>query len=136
MNLNFYKIRMLRLCNNLSLMIKHQNYLNYRIINVEVDKICRKFDGRIKKNCSLNKLWLKLRIDSSKLNFVLKILQIHMNKVVLIVSHFPKMLMCVKWINRYFIVFFIFVVRRSVSSWKSSFVWFFYIIYWVLIKCL
>ena len=109
-NSNFYKIRMLRLCNNLSSMIKHQNDLNYRMINVEVNKACRKFDDRMKKNCSLNKLWSKFRIDSSKFNSVLKIFKIHMNEIVFIVSHFSEMLICVKRINRYFIVFFMLII--------------------------
>ena len=56
MNSNFYKIRMLRLCSNFSSMIEYRNDLNYRIINVEIDKIFRKFDDKMKKNCFLNKL--------------------------------------------------------------------------------
>ena len=55
MNSDFCKVRMLRLCNNFLSMIEHRNDLNYQMINVEIDKICRKLDDRIKKNCSLNK---------------------------------------------------------------------------------
>ena len=120
MNSNFYKIRMLRLCNNFPSIIEHRNNLNYWMINVEIDKTCRKFNDKIKKNCSLNKFWSKFWIDSSKFNSVLKIFKIHINKIVFIMSHFSKMLMCVKWVNRYFIVFFMLVIRRFMFSWKSS----------------
>ena len=55
MNLNFYKTRILRLCNNFSLIIEYRNDLNYRMINVEINKICCKLDDKMKKNCFLNK---------------------------------------------------------------------------------
>ena len=116
MNLNFYKICMLRLCSNLPSMIEHRNDLKYRMINVKVNKTCRKPDDKMKKNYSLNKFWSKLRIDSPKLNSVLKIFKTHINEIVLIVLHFPKILMCIKRVNCYFIVFLMLIIRRSVSS--------------------
>ena len=108
--LNFNKIKMLRLCSNLSLMINHQKNLKYCMINIKVDKVCRAIDEIIKKNYFLNKIWLKLCRDSSKLNFVLIILKTHKNKTMLIILHFLKMIMCVKRVNRYFIVFLMLVI--------------------------
>ena len=137
MKSNFDKIKMLRLCNDLSLIRNHQKDLKYCIINMKVDKTCPAIDDTMKKNCSLNKIWLKLRRGSSKFNFVLTILKTHKNETILIVSHFSKMFMCVKRVNRYFIVFPIFIISRFViSSPKLSSVWYFYMIWWILIKFL
>ena len=47
--LNFDKIKMLRLCNDLSFMMNHQKDLKYYIINMKVDKACRAIDDTIKK---------------------------------------------------------------------------------------
>ena len=114
--LNFNKIKMLRLCSDLSFIINYWKDLKYYMINIKVDKAYRAIDDIMKKNCFSNKIWLKLRRDSSKLNFVLTILKTHKNKTMLIISHFSEMLMCVKQVNRYFIVFFIFVISRSVIA--------------------
>ena len=105
MKLDFDKIKMLRLCNDLSLMMNYQKDLKSCIINMKVDKTYHAIDDIIKKDCLFNKIWLKLRRNNSKLNFVLTILKAHKNNAMLIVSHFSEMLMCVKRVNRYFIVF-------------------------------
>ena len=129
MRSNFNKIKMLRLYNDFSLMINHRKKLKYRIINMKVDKAYRATDNIKKKYCFLNKIWLKLRRDNLKFNSVLTILKVHKNETILIVLHFSKMFMCVKWISRYFIVFFMFIISRSViSSRELLSVWYFYII--------
>ena len=110
--LNFNKIRMLRLCSDYSFMINYRKDLKYCMINIKIDKVCRAIDDIIKKNCSLNKIWLKFRRNSLKFNFVLTILKINKNETILFVLHFSRMLMCVKRINRYFIIFFMFVISR------------------------
>ena len=135
MRSNFNKIKILRLCSNLSLITNHQTDLKYYMINMKVDKACRAIDDIMKKNCFLNKIWLKLYRGSSKFNFVLTIPKTHKNEMMLIVLHFSEMFMCVKRINRYFIVFFMLITSRSVIfSRKLPSVWYFYIIWWVLIK--
>ena len=137
MKLNFDKIKMLRLYSDFSLIINHRKNLKYCIINIKVDKAYRAIDDTMKKNYFLNKIWLKLRQDSSKLNFVLTILKTHKNKTMLIILHFLRMFMYVKRVNRYFIVFFKLITLRSVISFrKLSLVWYFYIIWWILIKFL
>ena len=52
---NFNKIRMLRLCSNLSLMMNHQKNLKYDMINTKVDKACRAINDTMKKDCFLIK---------------------------------------------------------------------------------
>ena len=116
MKLNFDKIKMLRLCSNLSLMINYWKDLKYYMINMKIDKACRTIDDIMKKDCFLNKIWLKFHRDSAKLNFILTILKTHKNKTMLIISHFSEMLMCVKRVNCYFIVFVMFIISRSVIS--------------------
>ena len=49
MRLNFNKIKILRLCNNLSLIINYQKDLKYYIINIKVNKACRAIDDTMKK---------------------------------------------------------------------------------------
>ena len=100
MKLSFNKIKMLRLCSDLPLMINHWKDLKYYIINMKVDKACRAIDNAMKKNYFLNKIWLKFYRDSSKFNFVLTLLKTHKNKTIPIVSHFSEMLMCVKRVSR------------------------------------
>ena len=117
--LDFDKIKMLRLCSDLSLMINHRKNLKYHMINIKVDKSYRAADDIMKKNYFLHKIWLKLRWNNSKLNFVLTVLKTHKNKTILIISHFSKMLMCVKRVNRYFIVFLILITSRSVVSFRK-----------------
>ena len=56
MKLNFDKIRMLRLCSDLSLMMNYRKNLKYYIINIKVNKIRRAIDDTIKKDYSLNKI--------------------------------------------------------------------------------
>ena len=56
MKLNFNKIKMLRLCNYLSLMMNDRKNLKYYMINMKVDKACRAIDKRIKKDYSLNNI--------------------------------------------------------------------------------
>ena len=56
MRSDFNKIKMLRLCSNLSFIINHQQDLKYCIINMKVDKVCRAIDDMMKKNCFLNKI--------------------------------------------------------------------------------
>ena len=137
MRSNFDKIRMLRLCSDLLFIINRRKNLKYCMINMKVDKTCYAIDNTMNKNYSLNKIWLKLRRDSSKLNSILTILKTHKNEAVLIVSHFLEILMCVKRVSRYFIVFLIVVISQSVISFRElSSVWYFYIIWWVLIKFL
>ena len=137
MRSNFNKIRMLRLCTDLSFMMNHQKNLKYCMINMKVNKACRVIDNMMKKNYFLNKIWLKFRRDSSKLNFVLTILKTHKNKTILIVSYFSEMLMYVKQVSRYFIISFMFVISQFViSSRELSSVWYFYMIWWILIKFL
>ena len=127
--LNFNKIKMLRLCSNFSLMMNYRKNLKYCIINMKIDKACHAINDIIKKNCFLNKIWLKFCQDDSKFNFVLTILKTYKNKTILIISHFTEMLMCVKWINCYFIVFLMLVISRFVISFRKLFsVWYFYII--------
>ena len=137
MKLSFDKIKILRLCSNLSLMMNHRKNLKYYIINMKVDKTCRAIDDTMEKNCFLNKIWLKFRQDSSKFNFILIILKTYKNETILFILHFSEMFMCVKQVSRYFTVFFIFITSQSeTSSRKLSSVWYFYIIWWVLIKFL
>ena len=121
MKLNFNKIKILRLCSDLPLIINHRKNLKYCIINIKVDKIYRAIDDMIKKNYSLNKIWLKFCQDSSKFNFVLTILKTHKNKTMLFVFHFLEMLMWIKWVSRYFIVFFMFIISRSEISFRELF---------------
>ena len=121
--LNFNKIRILRLYSDFSLMINYWKNLKYCIINIKVDKTYRVIDDTIKKNYSLNKIWLKFHRDSSKLNFILIILKTHKNETILFILHFLKMLMCVKRVNRYFIVFLMLVTSRfKIFSRKLSFI--------------
>ena len=132
MKLNFNKIKMLRLCNDLSFMINHRKNSKYCMINIKVDKACRAIDDTMKNFFFLNKIWIKLRQDNSKLNFILTILKTHKNKTMLIVLHFSKMFICVKRVIRYFIVFLMLVTSRfMISSRKLFSVWYFYIIWWV-----
>ena len=56
MKSTFNKIRMLRLCNNLSFIMNYQKDLKYYMINMKIDKVCRAIDDTIKKNYSLNKI--------------------------------------------------------------------------------
>ena len=56
MKLNFNKIKMLRLCSDLSLIMNYRKNLKYCIINMKVDKVYRAIDDTIKKNCFLNKI--------------------------------------------------------------------------------
>ena len=86
--LNFNKIKMLRLYSNLSLIMNHQKNLKYCIINMKIDKACRAIDNTMKKDYFLNKICLKLRRDSSKLNFILTILKTYKNKTILFILHF------------------------------------------------
>ena len=135
MRLDFDKIRMLRLYSDLLFMINYRKNLKYCIINMKIDKVYRAIDDIMTKNYFLNKIWLKLCQDSSKFIFVLMILKTHKNEMILFISHFSKKLMCVKRINRYFIVFIMLVISRSeIFSRKLSSVWYFYIIWWILIK--
>ena len=55
MKLNFDKIKILRLCSDLSLIINHRKDLKYYVINIKVDKACRAIDDTMKKNYFLNK---------------------------------------------------------------------------------
>ena len=119
MKLNFDKIRMLRLCSDLSFMMNHQKDLKYCMINIKVDKTCRAINGTMKKNCFLNKIWLKFRRGSSKLNFVLIILKAYKNETMLIVLHFSEMFMCVKRVSRYFIVFLMLIILQFVISFRK-----------------
>ena len=52
---NFDKIKILCLCNDLSLMINHRENLVYRIINMKVDKVYRAIDNTMKKDI----FWIK-----------------------------------------------------------------------------
>ena len=54
--LDFDKIKMLRFCSDLPLMINHQKNLKYYIINMKVDKVYRAIDNTMKKDYSLNKI--------------------------------------------------------------------------------
>ena len=121
MKSNFNKIKILRLCSDLSLMMNYWKNLKYCIIIMKIDKIYRAIDDIMKKNYFLNKIWLKLCRDNSKFNFVSTILKTHKNKMILIVSHFLKMFMCAKRVNRYFIVFLMFVISQSVISSRKLF---------------
>ena len=56
MKSNFNKIKMLRLCNNFSLIMNYQKDLKYCIINIKIDKACRAIDDKIKKDYFLNKI--------------------------------------------------------------------------------
>ena len=135
--LNFNKTKMLRLCSDLLLMISYRKDSKYHMINLKVDKVCHAIDDTMKKNCFLNKIWLKLRRDSSKLNFVLTILETHKNKMMLFILYFSEMLMCVKRLSRYFTVLLMLVISRSEISFRKLFsVWYFYMIWWVLNKFL
>ena len=49
MKLNFNKIKILRLCNDLSFMINYRKILKYCIINMKVDKTCRAINDIMKK---------------------------------------------------------------------------------------
>ena len=53
---DFDKIKMLRLCNDLSLMMNYRKDLKYCMINMKVDKTCHAIDNMIKKACSLDKI--------------------------------------------------------------------------------
>ena len=117
MKLNFNKIRMLCLCNNLSLIMNYWKDLKYYIINIKIDKTCRAIDSTIKKNYSLNKIWLKFYRGSSKLNFVLTILKTHKNETMLFILYFSKMFMCVKRVNR--TVFLMFIISRFEISFRK-----------------
>ena len=129
MKSDFNKIKMLRLCGHLLLMINHRKDLKYYIINMKVNKACRAINDMIKKNCFLNKIWLKFCRNSSKLNFILTILKTHKNETMLFILYFSEMFMCVKRISRCFTVFLMRVTSRSETSfWKLSFVWYFYMI--------
>ena len=116
MKSDFDKIKMLRLYSDFSLIVNHRKDLKYYMINIKVDKTCRAIDDTMKKDYFLNKIWLKFCRDNPKLNSILTILKAHKNKMILIVSHFWKMFMCVKRISRYFIVFLMFIISRSVIS--------------------
>ena len=118
-NINLNKIQILCLCNDLPFMINHRKNLKYYIINMKVDKTYRAIDDIMKKNNFLNNIWSKLCRDSSKFNFVLTILKTHKNEIILFILHFSKMFMCVKWINRYFIAFLMFVISRSEISFRK-----------------
>ena len=137
MRSDFNKIKMLRLCSDLSLIINHWKDLKYCMINIKVDKVCRAIDDTIKKYFSLNKIWLKFCQESSELHFVLTILKTYKNETMLIVLHFSEIFMCVKRVSYYFIIFFVLVTLRFIiSSQELSSVWNFYIIWWILIKFL
>ena len=56
MKLNFDKIKMLRLCNNFSLMMNYRKDLKYLIIDMKIDKVCRAIDDIMKKNYFLYKI--------------------------------------------------------------------------------
>ena len=56
MKLNFNKIKMMRLCSDLSFIINHRKNLKYYMINMKVDKVYRAIDDTIKKDYSLNKI--------------------------------------------------------------------------------
>ena len=56
MKLNFNKIKMLRLCNDLSFIMNYRKNLKYYMINIKVDKVYRAIDDTMKKNCFLNKI--------------------------------------------------------------------------------
>ena len=107
---------MLRLCSDFSSIMNHWKNLEYYMINMKVDKAYRAIDDMIKKDYFLNKIWLKLRRDNSKFNFILTILKTHKHKTMLIILYFSEMLMCVERVNRCFIVFLMFVTSRSVIS--------------------
>ena len=128
---------MLRLCNDLSFIMNHRKDLKYCMINMKVDKAYRAIDDTMKKDCFLNKIWLKLCRNNSKFKFILTILKTHKNETMLIISHFSEILMCVKRVSRYFIILFMFITSRFViSSRKLLSVWYFYMIWWILIKFL
>ena len=130
MKSNFNKIKILRLYSDLSFIMNYRKDLKYYMINMKVDKIYRAIDDIIKKNCFLNKIWLKFRRNSSKLNFVLTILKMHKNETMLIILYFSEMFMCVKWVNRYFIVFLMLITSRfRISFQELSSVWYFYMIW-------
>ena len=129
MKSDFDKVKILRLYNDFPLMINHRKDLRYCIIDMKVDKVYRAIDDTMKKNCFLNKIWLKLRRSNSKFNFILTILKTHKDKTILFILHFSEMFMCVKWINCYFIVFLMLIISRSeISFRKLFFIWYFYII--------
>ena len=137
MKSDFDKIKILRLYSNLLFIMNYRKNLKYCIINMKVDKACRATDDRMKKKYFLNKIWLKFRQNSSKFNFVLTILKTYKHEMILIISHFSEMFMCMKRVNCYFIVFFMLVISRSVVSFQElSFNWYFSVIWWVLIKFL
>ena len=54
--INFDKIKMLRSCSDLSLMMNYQKDLKYCIINMKIDKTCRAIDDMMKKNYFLNEI--------------------------------------------------------------------------------
>ena len=56
MKSDFNKIKMLRLCNDLSFIMNHRKDLKYCMINIKIDKACRAIDDTIKKYYSLNKI--------------------------------------------------------------------------------
>ena len=137
MKSNFDKIKILHLCSDFSFMMNHRKDLKYCMINMKIDKVYRAINDTIKKNYFLNKIWLKFCQDNSKFNFVLTILKTHKNETMLFILHFSKMLMYVKRVSRYFTVFLMFIISRfKISSRKVSSVWYFYMIWWILIKFL
>ena len=121
MRSDFNKIRILRLCSDLSFIINHWKDLKYYMINMKIDKACRAINDTMEKYYFLNKIWLKFRRGSSKLNFVLTILKRHKYKIILTALHFLKMLMCVKRVSCYFIVFLMFAILQSVIFLESCF---------------
>ena len=56
MILNFDKIKILRLCSDLSFMMNHRKKLKYHMINMKIDKTCRTIDDIMKKDYFLNKI--------------------------------------------------------------------------------
>ena len=130
MKSNFDKIKMLSLCSDFPFIINHWKDLRYYMINMKIDKASCAIDNMIKKNCFLNKIWLKLCQNNSKLNFVLTILKAHKNETILFVSHFSEMFICLKRVNRYFTVFLMFITSRSEIFFRKLFsVWYFYMIW-------
>ena len=130
MRSNFNRIKMLRLCNDLSFMINHRKDWKYCMMNMKVDKVCCTINNTMKKNCFLNKIWLKFCRGNLKFSFVLTILKAHKDETMLIISYFSKKFMCVKRVNYYFIIFLMLVISRSVISFRVlSSVWYFYMIW-------
>ena len=113
MKLNFDKIRMLRLCSNFSLIINYWKNLEYCIINIKVDKACRAIDDIIKKII----LWIEFdwSFFETVRNLILywrfwkrtRTRQYYLYRI------FSEMLICVKRVSRYFIVFLMFINSQS-----------------------